>query len=148
MGELRCHLTSKWPVPSWLAGKDLPTRPLTSLLDTADWGSSLESQRWVPLRPLSTLLMGQLAWEECCLRTCPGKQKTAFWTLCTHSLASLTYGTTVTHTWPGQLAESHRYFYFEMKWRLWCCDTSGENPGLLICSVSALARLTQTHASN
>lgn len=110
-----CHLTSKWPVPSWLAGKDLPTQPLTSPLDVADGGggSSLERQRWVPLRRLSPPLMGQLAWEECCGRTWPGKQKTAFQTLCTDSSASLTYGATVTcASRPGRLAGASWKFLF------------------------------------
>ena len=83
-------------------------------LDVADGGgSSLERQRWVPLRRLSPPLMGQLAWEECCACTWPGKQKTAFQTLCTDGLASLTYGTTVTRaSRPDRLAEASWKFLF------------------------------------
>lgn len=86
--KMASALLAGWQRPAYTTF-DLP-------LDIADWGSSLERQRWVPLQRLSSLLMGQLAWEECRLRTCPGKQKTAFQTLYADSLATLTYGTTTT----------------------------------------------------
>lgn len=143
--KMAIALLAGWQRPAYLTF-DLP-------LDMADWGSSLERQRWVFLWRLISLLMGQLAWEECCFRTCPGKQKTAFQTLCADSMASLTYGTATTTTIMNWLTcrvkkRDLENSYFAKKWWLWCYIRGGENPGLLICSVSVLARLTQTHASN
>lgn len=107
------HQNGQCPL-GWLAKTCLPNLwPPPWTWQTGGGGSSLERQRWVPLRRLSPPLMGQLAWEECCGRTWPGKQKTAFQTLCTDSSASLTYGATVTcASRPGRLAGASWKFLF------------------------------------
>lgn len=126
--KMASALLAGWQRPAYVTS-DLP-------LDAAEWGSSLERQRWVLPQRLISLLMGQLAWEECCLSTCTGKQKTAFQTLCAASFGPCDIWRCCYagfRTWPARRVAEKFLFWDEAMIMMWDYKRWESRPAHLQC---------------